>query len=317
MRLNPIVKKDIRVQSRSMRICWSVFAYEAIMAVVFFIALAVIETNNRYSSSNIYSQLVWLYPVLGVAQIVILGVVVPIRTASAISGEKERQTFDIMMTTSMTPWSIIVGKVTAAIVQDLFFVAASLPVMALAFVSGGLPWSYLFWFFAISLLVSLFAASIGIFCSSLCKRSITAVIMSYAIYVVFFAGTFLPVWLMEMYYMADYHTSVWYAERMMILLLLLNPAVYLIEFFARVMTGDSVVRDMLASGRGTTGGNVWLDGFFDVISSGYFWLIVSSLLFIAVSVLFLWLASKRIDPIKKRGGKKLSAQTGQESRAQI
>ena len=36
MRINPMVKKDIKVQARSMRICWEIFAYEAIMAVVFF-----------------------------------------------------------------------------------------------------------------------------------------------------------------------------------------------------------------------------------------------------------------------------------------
>ena len=41
--------------------------------------------------------MVWLYPVLAITQIVILGVVVPVRTASSISGEKERQTFDIMI----------------------------------------------------------------------------------------------------------------------------------------------------------------------------------------------------------------------------
>ena len=31
MRINPMVKKDIKVQARSMRICWEIFVYEAIM----------------------------------------------------------------------------------------------------------------------------------------------------------------------------------------------------------------------------------------------------------------------------------------------
>ena len=39
MRINPMVKKDIKVQARSMRICWEIFVYEAIMAVVFFFAM--------------------------------------------------------------------------------------------------------------------------------------------------------------------------------------------------------------------------------------------------------------------------------------
>lgn len=171
MRINPMVKKDIKVQARSMRICWEIFAYEAIMAVVFFFAMFLFSQQMTYSSANIYSSIVWLYPALAVTQIFILGVVVPVRTASAISGEKERQTFDIMMTTSMTGFSIIMGKVLTAMIQSMFYVVAGLPIVALAFVIGGLSWGNLFWFLAVSLLVSFVSASIGILCSSICKKN--------------------------------------------------------------------------------------------------------------------------------------------------
>ena len=160
MRLNPIVKKDIKVQARSMKMAWGIFAYEAILAGVFFIALLFISNQSIYDDSNVYSKIVSLYPVLAITQIMIIAIVIPVQTSSAISGEKERQTFDIMMTTSMTPFSIIMGKVGIAVVQGLFFIVASLPVMALTFVIGGMSWSYLFWFFALALLVSFFAASI-------------------------------------------------------------------------------------------------------------------------------------------------------------
>ena len=189
MRLNPIVKKDIKVQSRSMKICWGVFSYELILALVFFLAMSMIQQQSRYSNGNIFASMVWLYPVLAVTQLVILGIVVPVRTASAISGEKERQTFDIMMTTSMMPFSVISGKVTTAIVQSMFYVVASMPVMALPFIIGGMPWSALFWFLAIALLVSLFSASIGVLCSSLCRKTISAVILSYVFYTMFFVAT--------------------------------------------------------------------------------------------------------------------------------
>lgn len=153
-----------------MRICWEIFVYEAIMAVVFFFAMFLFSQQMTYSSANIYSSIVWLYPALAVTQIFILGVVVPVRTASAISGEKERQTFDIMMTTSMTGFSIIMGKVLTAMIQSMFYVVAGLPIVALAFVIGGLSWGNLFWFLAVSLLVSFVSASIGILCSSICKN---------------------------------------------------------------------------------------------------------------------------------------------------
>lgn len=300
MRLNPIVKKDIRVQSRSMKICWGVFSYELILALVFFLAMSMIQQQSRYSDSNIFASMVWLYPVLAVTQLVILGVVVPVRTASAISGEKERQTFDIMMTTSMTPFSVIIGKVMTAIVQSMFYVVASMPVMALPFIIGGMPWSALFWFLAIAFLVSLFSASIGILCSSLCRKTISAVILSYAFYLVFFVATVLPVIIFGIFYMdTAYHsTSAYsYAENIF-LFLLLNPAVYLSEFFARIMTGDSLVNSIATVGRMQQ-----VRGPIRLVTDGYGWLIVSTILLSVVTFLFLWLAARRIDPIRKRGKK--------------
>ena len=300
MRLNPIIKKDVKVQSRSMKICFGVFAYELVLALVFFFAMFVIQENNVYSTRNIYSDLVTLYPILAVTQFMILGVIVPVRTASAISGEKERQTFDIMMTTGMTPFSVISGKVMTAIVQSMLFIAASLPIMALSFVVGGMSWSYLFWFFAIALLISLFSASIGILCSSICKKSVSAVIMSYGFYLVFFIATLLPAILYEIYdnsgqYAVSVVTTGYRYGENVFLLLLLNPAVYLAEFFTQIMTGESLVNEIPDIVTTT----VKLGGPIRLVTTGHRWMIVSTILFLAVSFFFLWLASRRIDPVRK------------------
>lgn len=300
MYLNPIVKKDVKVQARSMKICWGVFAYELILALVFFLAMSIIQGESRYSSGNVYSAMVWLYPVLAVTQLIILGMVVPVRTASAISGEKERQTFDIMMTTSMSPFSVIMGKVMTAIVQGMFFVIASMPVMALSFIIGGMSWAYLFWFLGIALLVSLFCASIGILCSSLCKRSISAVIMSYVFYLIFFLGTIVPPIVMGVvteylnYTLGSVPQSLENYGANIYLFMLLNPMLYLVEFFGRIMAGRSLVDDMVSSmGWGTQnkGPIVWA-------TSGYWWLILATVLFVGISFLFLWIASRRINPVR-------------------
>ncbi len=304
MRLNPIVKKDVKVQSRSMKICWGVFVYELILALIFFLAMTVIQGSSLYSTNNIYSSMVWLYPILAVAQLIILGVVVPVRTASSISGEKERQTFDIMITTGMTPFSIITGKVMTAIVQSMFFVVASMPIMALSFIIGGMSWSYLFWFLAIALLASFFSASIGILCSSICKRTISAVIMSYGFYLIFFLATVLPYILYQIVsvnmisYMSYSATQTYYSYgENLYLFLLLNPAVYMIEFFTRIMSGQSLVNTLV-----NLTGTVRTRGLITHVATGYRWMVLSTILFLAVSFLFLWLAARRINPMKKRAG---------------
>ena len=299
MHLNPIVKKDVRVQSRSMKICWGIFAYELILALVFFFAMLIIQQNVVYSSDqNIYSAMVWLYPILAVTQLVILGVVVPVRTAASISGEKERQTFDIMMTTSMTPFSVILGKVMTAIVQSMFYVVAGMPVMALPFIIGGMSWSSLFWFLGVALLVSVFSASIGILCSSICRKSISAVIMSYGIYLIFFLGTVIPYliyWLVTEVN-DSYGSAQTGSGENLLLLLLLTPAVYLLEFFAEVMMGESLIASMLPSAQSK--------GLFRLAASEGRWLVISTITFLAVTFLFLWLAARRIDPVRQHRGKR-------------
>ncbi len=303
MYLNPIVKKDIMVQSRSMKICWGIFVYELVLALVFFLAMSIIQGNSRYSTGNIYSAMVWLYPVLAITQLIILGLVVPVKTASSISGEKERQTFDIMMTTGMSPISVILGKVMTAIVQGMFFVVASMPVMALPFIIGGMSWAYLFWFLGIALLVSLFSASIGILCSSLCKKSISAVILSYVFYLIFFLGTVVPPVVVAVvaenlrYTLGSIPQPFEVYGDNIYLCLLLNPAVYLAEFFARVMAGESLTNNM-----GSFAGQTKAQGPIALMTTGYWWFISATILFVGISFLFLYFASKRINPI--RGGRR-------------
>ena len=237
VQLNPIVKKDLQVTARSMRFSWGLFAYEAVVALAFLLGLSSIQSgvDGYYGDGNIYQELINLFPVLAIAQVCIVSLIVPVMTASSISGEKERQTFDIMMTTCMSPLSIVFGKVSSAVLRVLFYVMGSLPVMALSFVVGGLSWSVLFYFVLAVIVLSVFAGSIGILCSSLCRRSISAVILTFVMYFVLNILTFCPLFV--------YLFGSWEEESMgeCLLPLLFNPNVFFEEFFMQVMTGESIL----------------------------------------------------------------------------
>lgn len=298
IRLNPIVKKDFQVSARSMRLSWGVFAYEALLTMTFLLALAVIQelNDNIYGEGNIYSSLIYLFPALAVAQLCLVALIVPIITSSSISGEKERQTFDIMLTTCMSPFSIVVGKVASAVTRILFYVAAGMPIMALPFVVGGLSWSSLIYFLLAVILLSVLSGSIGIFCSSVCRRSITAVIMSFAFYFVIYVMTFFPV-LMR---------SVWgdgsAGESMLVLLF--NPIIFFEELFMHIMSGGTLF-----------GGADWSSSFSrsDVgiltyaLSRGKLWLFASAACILLMSFLFMSAAAWKVNPMnsvsKRKKGK--------------
>lgn len=294
MRWNPIVKKDLQVTARSMRLSWGVFAYEAVLTMAFLLALAVIQQESKsiYTTGNIYGYLIYLFPVLSVAQVCIVALIVPVITASSISGEKERQTFDIMLTTCMSPFSIVFGKVVSAVIRILFFVVAGMPIMSLAFVAGGLSWSYLFYFVLTIVLLSLLSGSIGILCSSLCRRSITAVILSYVFYFFIYILTFLPVILRAL---------LTEGERMgeSMLILLINPFIFFEEFFMLLMTGESLF--------GVKGSNFSKSevGFITYnLSQGKTWLFLSAACILILSFLFMLAAAWKVNPMHSYSGKK-------------
>ena len=293
IRINPIIKKDIKVSSRSMRICWSILGYEGILVIAYLFALLFIQEESRYFySSNIYSMLTSIFPVVAITQLVIVALIVPIMTASSISGEKERQTFDIMLTTCMSPFSIVFGKVISAMMRVLLYVVASTPIMALAFVLGGLKWSALFGFLLVVLLFSFFAGSIGIFCSSVCKKSISAVILSFGFYFIVFACSFIPmiIWVFVTFNysgLLNYGSSGSVGETP--LFLLINPIVFIEEFFTRAMGGVSLLNEVAGS-NGVGALSNWL-------MEGPRWLIVSAVFILLLSFLFLFGASRRINPL--------------------
>jgi len=294
IQFNPIVKKDLQVTARSMRFSWGLFAYEVVLVLAFLLAMSVIQADSEsiYSDRNIYSYFIYLFPVLAVAQVGIVALIVPVITASSISGEKERQTFDIMLTTCMSPFSIVVGKVVSAVIRILFFVVAGMPIMALAFVAGGLSWSSLFYFVLTIILLSVLSGSIGIFCSSICNKSITAVILSYAFYFVIYILTFVPMIVRVFSRKAE-------SAGETMLFLLINPFVFFEEFFMQVMTGESLF--------GAAGSSFSKDdvGFLTYhLSQGKTWMFLSAACIFVLSLLFMLAAAWRINPMHSPAGRR-------------
>lgn len=289
---NPIVKKDLQVAARSMRLSWGLFAYEAVLTLMFLLAMAVIQgqSGNIYSGGNVYGYMVVLFPVLAVAQVCIVALIAPILTASSISGERERQTLDIMLTTCMSPFSIVLGKVISAVLHILFFVAASTPIMALAFVAGGLSWSYLFYFLLTIILLSVLSGSIGIFCSAFCRRSITAVILSFAFYFVIYVLTYLPALLRMSLGRGTAGES--------LLILLFNPMVFFEEFFMQLMTGESLFGGGVSFTRREVGFVTYY------LSQGKAWMFASAACILLMSLVFMLAAAWKVNPLHSSSGRK-------------
>ena len=285
---SPIVRKDLKVISRSMKFSWSLFAYEAVLALVFLITLSIASLGSRsYGSvrnnTDIYESYVYFYPVIAVAQICIIALIVPIITASAISGEKERKTMDILLTTSISPTQIILGKIFSAVIRVMIFVVASIPLMAVSFVVGGLSWFTLLEYVVLTFFFALFTGSIGILCSAICKKSITAIILSYVIYGGLYSIPFTGLYLCALFDWQDLALNV------SMLPLLFNPVMtFFNHFMGRLSSSD------FSELFGQNGHGIWR-----VIYNKNVWTVVSVLCQFALTVVMVILATRKIRPGKK------------------
>lgn len=302
-KLNPIARKDLTITSRSMKFTWGLFAFEVMLTIVFLIALGIMQGSRSYAHSNAddFSRFVAMFPAVSIAELCLVALIIPITTSDAIAGEKQRQTFDIMLTTQITPMQIIRGKMMSSIVRIMMYVAASIPIMAVGFTIGGISWWALFFYILLVLVLAILEAAIGCFCSSVCKRSITAILMSYVMLAVVFGCTYLPLLALAILDATDVINVS--AGNMMeqalvsgaILTLLPNPVMTFIEFYTHVLAGRSYAIKELTEG--------CLPGF-SVLGEGVIWIILSVAVILLISYLFMRLAAYKTDPLNARGSKK-------------
>ena len=78
-----------------------------------------------------------LYMFVAVLEFVMVVLLMPALTAGSISGERERRTLELMLTTKMTPADIIFGKLAASLSTMVLLIVSSFPVLAMMFIYGG------------------------------------------------------------------------------------------------------------------------------------------------------------------------------------
>ncbi|HEX6868481.1 MAG TPA: ABC transporter permease, partial [Candidatus Limnocylindrales bacterium] len=101
-------------------------------------------------------------------------VLAPLATASSISLEREKQTLDLLMATPIPSLAIVVGKLLSALAWVFLLIAASIPLMAIVFVYGGVGPDGLIAGYLVLVATALGLGALGLFCSSLVKRTTVA-----------------------------------------------------------------------------------------------------------------------------------------------
>ncbi|EJL29684.1 ABC transporter permease [Brevibacillus sp. BC25] len=115
--------------------------------------------------------------------------VAPALTAGAISGERERQTLHILLTTQLSTRTIILSKLITSLAFSTLLLVASMPLYSIVMLYGSVSpeqMAQLVLFLAVNMF---FLGSLGLFCSTWIKRTSISTVTTYGIAFFFVVGT--------------------------------------------------------------------------------------------------------------------------------
>lgn len=112
-------------------------------------------------------------------QLALIVVVAPALSAVSIAGERERQTFDLLLVTGVGTRKIMLGKLMESFAFIALLILAGAPVIMLAHVTASIPVLRVLETLIYLLAIALEALAVGMVCSALCRRTLSAIVMTY------------------------------------------------------------------------------------------------------------------------------------------
>lgn len=197
---NPLIVKEMRERFRSKRSFWILGIYLFVMGAILLGFLAIQEMNSFLAPGENRD----LFLMIAVIQYAMICLIAPALSAGTISGERERQTLHVLLTTHLSPGRIIISKLVTSLAFIFLTVIASLPLYSFVFLYGGISPQQLFTFVLFLTMSIIFLGALGLFCSTWIKRTGVSTITAYGLAFFFVVGTgllclFIGMFLQELY----------------------------------------------------------------------------------------------------------------------
>ncbi len=294
MKINPIYRKELKINVRTMKMAWILFFYNLVLGFIgLFVFYLTFEQGNSYNSID-YANILNVYYVIAVIEMSLILFIVPGLNAGAIAGERERQTLEILLTTKLKPREIILGKLAASISSVILLVVSSLPIMSIIFAIGGIGFIDLLQYMGLAIVTAIFIGSLGIFFSVLIHKNISATVFTYGSVVALVFGTVGIVW--GVYLLISIRTPYAYSLTEayvrpdvgnLLLILLVNPIVTLV----------SMITDQIGS---PTQFTQYLEEFGNI--NPYIiehWFLISVVIQLLLSIVLLYQGGRLLDPLRR------------------
>jgi len=289
MQVNPIIEKELKIKMRGWKAPALITVYLGFLGLIVLLFFMVNNEQARYTLQFTPSVAVSTFNTLAIFQLILILAITPALTAGSISGEKERQTLDLLLCTNLSTYKIVIGKIVVSIAHVILLITASLPILGTVFLYGGIGLTDILALFGFYIVTAFMAASMGIFYSTIFRKSAVAIIVTYITLLAMVFGTvvLLVLWIYLFRVSAIYNLS----TNTIMAFLFANP----FFGFGSVIGNSSASNSLLAIFNLSTYGS----------TSGFFssWLkpwVLNVTFDIIISAVFIFLSAMRLKPVKRR-----------------
>ncbi|MHB8507428.1 MAG: ABC transporter permease [Candidatus Dormibacteria bacterium] len=181
---NPIIEKEVLSRMRSWRAPVLITLFIAILGAIAYAAFAVASVSagqSGFNSSNAALVGTGIFATMTVTEMILVFFMSPALTAGSISGERERQTLELLLCTRVRPLGIVVGKLISSLLFVVLLLLISLPLFSLVFLIGGIEVDQVIGIAVIGLVTAAVLGSIGVLLSCIARGTISSTVGAYAV----------------------------------------------------------------------------------------------------------------------------------------
>lgn len=188
--INPIIVKELRSRMRGVRAFAVLTGMLLLLGTVSYgLYRLVLITTPTYSTSPLSPQIgQTLFSGLVFLELMMVCFVTPAVTAGAISGEREKLTYEMLLATPMRPASILWGKLVSALSYVFLLIFAAIPMASLVFIFGGVTLRDMLKALVILVAVAVTLGVVGLFMSTWLERTGRATVLSYLVVLALLLG---------------------------------------------------------------------------------------------------------------------------------
>ncbi len=228
-RMNPVFDRELRQRSRNGRSLVVMIVFLLLALGVAYLSYLGETANQSIDPFSVLSQSVGrtMFEWVMILELVLLLFVVPGLSAGAITGERDRQTLIPLQVTMVGPTGIFLGKVLSSSSFVLLLIVASTPIMAVAYLLGGITIPQVLTSMMALIMIGFLLAVIGVACSSLTRGTAASTLFAYGFSLLITIGTLVAFGAMMITYISFVNDDFNAPPKWMALPFSLNPFVAL------------------------------------------------------------------------------------------